>query len=587
LTSRVDNSSEAKWRNVSACAQQLSTGRFGLILVLILALAVRLATIDFGLPDFVDPDEPLFLLLAARMIQHGTLNPHWFGHPGTITLYGIAAIELIVMAATALSGGIPPGGASPQFVVDHATTLMLAERSLIVAFGVLTVFLTDRLGRRIGGRAIGILSALLLALNPLHIRLSQIVRTDIEATAFMLGCLIFCVRIAQTGRRRDYVAAGICVAAACVTKWPAAVIGTGIIGAFLVAVADPAADRSRQVGNLVVAGISALIAMMVLSPFIFLDYHTVASDLGVEAQTSHLDATGGGPLHNFLWYFSNPVAWSFSIAGLAIGLFGAGISLRNPIARNVLIVPAVIFIVALSTQHLIWDRWIVPILPVFAVFIAVGIERIWRIAGRSGPRAGMAAAAASIGLVLVPMTAHSTAQAIEMRNDTRLEAADWMHHNVPAGSTVLYEYFAVHALNEPWRVLYPAAKLGCIDVRASFSGGTSLDDIKAFRGTRSIVDIGTIAPSQLSKCRADYAVLTDYDRYLTAGTAFASQLDIYRHLIRHGREVAAFRPIPGRRGGPVVHVVRLTDGPGGYKPGSGAGIDTLSGVRHRSDKSGG
>jgi hypothetical protein len=100
-----------------------------------------------------------------------------------------------------------------------------------------------------------------------------------------------------------------------------------------------------------------------------------------------------------------------------------------------------------------------------------------------------------------------------------------MHARISPGATVLYEYFAVHALEEPWRILYPAGRLGCVDVQASLAGGTSLDDISAFRGGRSIVDIGTIDPSQLARCDADYAVFTHYDRYLAAGPTFAAELE--------------------------------------------------------------
>ncbi len=47
--------------------------------VLLGALIVRLATVNFGLPAMLDPDELAFELGALRMIDGGDLNPEWFG----------------------------------------------------------------------------------------------------------------------------------------------------------------------------------------------------------------------------------------------------------------------------------------------------------------------------------------------------------------------------------------------------------------------------------------------------------------------------------------------------------------------------
>ena len=64
---------------------RLLTGPAGLCLILLVAALLRIDGVGFGLPALNDPDEPLFMSTALEMLSGPTLNPGWFGHPGTIT----------------------------------------------------------------------------------------------------------------------------------------------------------------------------------------------------------------------------------------------------------------------------------------------------------------------------------------------------------------------------------------------------------------------------------------------------------------------------------------------------------------------
>ena len=75
-----------------------------LILILALATGLRLRGVHFGLPALNDPDEPLFMMTAFDMLRNRSLNPGWFGHPGTITLYCLALICLAVGVFGVLTG---------------------------------------------------------------------------------------------------------------------------------------------------------------------------------------------------------------------------------------------------------------------------------------------------------------------------------------------------------------------------------------------------------------------------------------------------------------------------------------------------
>jgi hypothetical protein len=40
----------------------------------------------------IDVDEPLFVVPALKILATGDYNPHWFGHPGSFTIYCLAPV---------------------------------------------------------------------------------------------------------------------------------------------------------------------------------------------------------------------------------------------------------------------------------------------------------------------------------------------------------------------------------------------------------------------------------------------------------------------------------------------------------------
>ncbi|MGB3058399.1 MAG: hypothetical protein WBE17_01555, partial [Anaerolineae bacterium] len=46
--------------------------------ILLIAVALRLWGINFGLPYLYHPDEPGYVAIAQNMVKTGDLNPHFF-----------------------------------------------------------------------------------------------------------------------------------------------------------------------------------------------------------------------------------------------------------------------------------------------------------------------------------------------------------------------------------------------------------------------------------------------------------------------------------------------------------------------------
>lgn len=529
--------------------------------ILLLALGLRLYGVRFGLPSLNDQDELMFEMGAVRLISGPTLNPGWFGHPATTTIYLLAVINVCVLAVGWFAGWFAGPKAFAAAIYADPSWVMLPGRLAMVGFGVLCIWLTYRLGRELFDRRVGVFAALLMAINPLHIAYSQVIRSDVMATCFMLLCMLAALRVGraenQAERRRATRFAAFWLAIAIITKWPFALSGLAVAGCVFLGVYKGHETMANALKRLVGFGLLTIVLALLMSPYIVLDYPVLIRNLKGEAQPYHLGATGGTVLENLWWYASGPLWRSFGPAGCALLIAGAFL-LRRRYEALALMLPPILALVAITvTQTLVWERWMLPLVPLFALVVAyaaMGIGHSVQFLRR--PARGGIITVMTLALVWPPLQ-RDTVQAQERIHDTRQMASRWVLDNVPGQDTLLVEHFAFDLLPGNRQFRFPMGDAGCVDVRAMLSGRISYATIQAGRGQRSNVDYGTMNLAKRETCRSDYALLTQYDRYAAERDRFPKEYKAYRALLAQGQIVATFNPVKGRVGGPVIRVVRF------------------------------
>ncbi|MFV0624313.1 ArnT family glycosyltransferase [Sphingomonas sp. ac-8] len=498
--------------------------RILLAAILLFATGLRLWHLDFGLPALNDPDEPIFIMTALDMLREGRLNPGWFGHPGTLLFYLLAIIIVAVGAIGSLLGSWNGTDAFVAAVFADPGILVLPMRGLSVAFGVAGVWLSWRLGRSIGGARVGLTAAALLAANAVHVELSQLIRTDLLASALMSWSLLHALAAARGGGRREQVWAGIAAGLACAAKWPAVLV--------LIAPAAALLWRARGDGSalrlLPVAPLVAVVALLLVSPYLLLDLPAVLRDLAAEARPVHLGATGYGLIGNLVWYLRQPLAGSFGWAGLILAALGAFRLRSRPDVAVVLLPTTAAIVIALAAQALVWERWIVPVLPILVVLAALGIEGVARLL----PDKWTTSAATTIVLLLSGwMTVVSLDRLAARADDPRQAATAFVRAHLPPGRTILVEHAAFDLLGYRGRLLFPLGNAGCVDVRAALGKAPSYRRVDGLRQGRAIVDVGHVAPERLTSCDADMAILSNYARYAADPERFGTEFAIYRRLL--------------------------------------------------------
>lgn len=525
---------------------------WALCVILLAALYLRLASIHFGLPALNDPDELMFELGAVRMLRGPTLNPGWFGHPATTTMYVLALIDVAVFLTGWVLGLFPTIKAFGTAIYADPSWVILPGRIAMTAFALATILLTYRIAARLVNREAGLISATILAVSPVHITYSQIIRSDMMACFFMLLATLSALNIAAHHRRRDYVLASLWISCAITTKWPFALAVMPVAGALWLQARSERLSVRQSLSQLLFIGVLTLVCSILLSPYLVLDHLTVMRNLAGEGQARHLGATGGTIGDNAFWYLKGPLLSGLSPLGIALLIPGGVLAWCNRETRVIILPLLAVFFALLCVQSMVWERWALPLLPLCAIIVAMALHALAR---RAGGRYLHGVMAIGMMIMVAPMLADALTQARERMNDTRQQASAWARRNIPPGSTVLIEHFAFDLVSQPWRFLFPVGDLGCVDAVGLLKGKTSYGPIDQARGTRANVDFGTMAAHKRNSCRSDFAILTQYDRYKAEQRTFPKEYAAYRTLLAQGRVVARFAPRPGIAGGRVVTVI--------------------------------
>ena len=173
--------------------------------------------------------------------------------------------SLLLGAADVLARWTGHGGETILRHGQFTPTAYLLCRGLQCCIGVLTVYWTWRLGRRLLSPRAGLLGALVLAAVPMHVRQSGVIKPDI---LMLLGLLIAAEATAAalaSGRLREFLGAGAAVGLAAAGKY------NGVSAALPLALfALPRARREPAVlVRLAAAGAASLLAFLLLNPFFF------------------------------------------------------------------------------------------------------------------------------------------------------------------------------------------------------------------------------------------------------------------------------------------------------------------------------
>jgi 4-amino-4-deoxy-L-arabinose transferase-like glycosyltransferase len=525
---------------------------FALIAIILLAIGFRAYHLNYDLPFLYDQDEPMFVEHTLTMLKNHDPNPHWFGPPASTTMYLLALVYACVFAVGRVFGVFHSVEDFRNLYYSNPTVFYLSGRIVSLLFGVATVPLLYKIGKRMFGTAAGLLAAAVLALSPPHIALSQQVRMDVQMVFLLVAAYWYCLNILEQHDWKSYLLAGFLTGLAAVTKYPAAVFV--LVLAFSHFAAHPTFNL-RDHKKLVGCAIATIAGVFVGSPFLLLDFATVLRDVAQEARPEHLGATGEGLLRNLVWYLKGPTPEALSAAGLVLATIGTVCCLLSKErARLLLVVFPIVFLIFISSLHLRWNRWFLPEVPFLALLLAYGAIkfRSWY-ADRLGARGATAITTVVVAAVLIPLFIRSASYAREIATPfSSTVAGQWLTERVPRNSRVLVEVYG------------PQLPLGLFDVFVVDDRGNVVPAKNVATNVMPSWDIGRLSdPKQLAAQNIEYVVVSDESRFYAESEKYAKEVSNYERAIAGGQLVFEINPAADGRRGPRVRIFKLRGAPAG------------------------
>ena len=417
----------------------MSWSRRLLFLTLLIALAVRLWGVSFGLPlASARPDETQIAGPAVGYLG-GNLEPPFFQWPALFQY--IVALSYVVFAlVTRPFGGYATLAAFAESRRQSLTVFLLIPRVLVVVLAVATVWWVFNIGRRTFGAAVGHVAALFLALAFLHVRESHFGVTDVPMTALVVLAVLLTLRWQEVPSLGRALAAGLAAGLATATKYNAIVVCAAFVVAWIEQMtARGALDRARLRGLAVAlpAYLAAVAAAFAAgAPYTLLRWDRFLADARTLLATM---AAGHGIVVGQGWgYFLTavlPAAVGVPILAAAVAGTAVVLVTRFRAAASVLAFPLVYYAVA-GRSYSVFARYILPVVPFICLaaawFVVWAAERLSE--RRPQWRDGLIATAAV--LMVIP-TARNTVlfDRLMSRTDNRVIVSRELRRIIPAGST--------------------------------------------------------------------------------------------------------------------------------------------------------
>jgi hypothetical protein len=412
--------------------------------ILLLALLLRLWGIKYGLPFAYQIDEErIYVRKAARMLDAGSLNPHYMHNPPLLTylLEVIFAVRYGGAEAHRLVGDVP-----------DRESLFLTARVVTAVLGTLAVGLTFAAARRFFDRRVGLLAGLLMAVAFLPVFYSHVALNNVPATAAASASLIGTAGILCRGSPRDYVLAGAFLGVAAATKYLDGIVAVPMLTAILLGPRGAGGLPLRRA--LVLALGAALAAFVICNPFALIKPGHFLGSIGVQGEVVEKHKYGEtehGAIAHYLRTFTWGLGWVPALAALG----GAALLAREDRRRALVLVPVLpLFLIYIGLQSRYFGRWLLPVFPLVCILAAYGAARAADLLAARLRRPQMAAVLA--GVAAVALAAQGAVHSVHndrvlSRPHTLNLTRSWMLDHVPRDAKLITEPFFANAWNSPWR----------------------------------------------------------------------------------------------------------------------------------------
>jgi|BarGraNGADG00212_1021973.scaffolds.fasta_scaffold05530_4 hypothetical protein len=401
--------------------------------VIILGGAVaRFVGGSWGLPFDLNSDEWVIVRGAIDMAKRHSFEPPYFFRPDHVEM------QLSNLAYLAYSHLFH--GSSPETVyASDPAPFILISRTITACFGVAMIVVAYLIGARFN-RAIGVLTAFLVAFFPPFVDHSHFATPDVPLSFAFMIVILACMRYLTSPSWGNLLLASLGVSVAIAIKYP------GALGALMIAITVIVGGvQARAWSRILVHGAAAMAAVVgflfAISPVLFTNASAVVSSATAETVDTHPGADGLGWAGN-LYFYAAGFATTAGITLLACFALGVLWSIRLRLLQSVPLWSGAVVWVILSRLPLHWDRWGLPMYLTPLLIAPIGVYYSLRYLLDKGAARWLPWGAAGLGaLMAANLVAGSVAvDARLVSKDTQTLSTDFAARGVDDANTIFEGY---------------------------------------------------------------------------------------------------------------------------------------------------
>jgi hypothetical protein len=410
---------------------------FIILSIIVLGAFFRFYKLDWGQGLFAHPDEYHIVGSVNQLSFPTQMNPHFFS-------YGTVIIYLIYFT---------------QELLKHFPTtfnLFLLGRFYSALFSTLTIFTVYKICEFFMQRRFSYLAALLVAITPGLIQQAHFATPESALTFFLFGSLFFSIKFLKQNKVISLILASVFLGFAMGVKISSIIfllplvivigmksffqkISTKSLHLFIKQILK---SFLRFIGFTTIGITSATFILIIVAPYIFLDFPAFKANLEYEGglaigkfsvfYTRQFINTIPVmfQLEKILPYALGPLLLLFSLAGFLFIVITFIRKLKTEFA--IILIAFLSLFLANAFLFAKWTRFVAPTFPFFAIFASFLLDRLYL---KKKLISKFLIATLLIGTFLWTTAFFS----IYSHPDARVTASGWIENNFPKNSNILVE----------------------------------------------------------------------------------------------------------------------------------------------------
>ena len=362
---------------------------------------------------------------------------------GTFFQYGLLGIWYTFLL---VQGLVPDTVILLDTYFHNPIPFLVLARLWVAIMSTANVLVVYVLGKRLYGTAVGLLSALFLAFEFLHVSESHYARGHVVATFFATLAVYFSARILSDARMRNYVLAGICIGLGTAMQYSVLLTVIPLVVAHwakLHAERRHAPWREWVLNRSLLMGLdTAAVAFFIVTPYALINFPFYAGEMKwflTQAVSHTWVSAEGQPV--FLFYLTEHLKNGIGLGLEMIALVGVIYAMlrREPRDWVLLAFPIPLFITLAKGEN--FARYALLLLPFLSIWAA---RFLWWISEKLKARVSDLWRYVGLGLVALLCVIPSILNSVRWdywltQPDTRVLGTQWILANVPNDATMILE----------------------------------------------------------------------------------------------------------------------------------------------------